>query len=64
MATAYPSQFEGYAPVIQRIDLGGQKGVFFRLMTGSFATVAEVRAFCTRIVRAGAASGCIPRKTP
>lgn len=64
MVAAYPTQFEGYEPSIERIDPGGQKGVFFRLMTGSFATVAEARVFCTRIVRAGAASGCIPRKMP
>ena len=64
MVAAYPTQFEGYEPSIERIDLGGQKGVFFRLMTGSFTTVAEARVFCTRIVRAGAASGCIPRKMP
>ena len=61
MIAAYPSQFEGFSPSIERIDLGGAKGVFFRLMTGHFGTVEETRRFCTRIIRSGAASGCIPR---
>lgn len=63
MVAAYPSQFEGFSPSIERIDLGGAKGVFFRLMTGHFGTVDEAKRFCTRIVQSGAASGCIPRPT-
>ena len=63
MVAAYPSQFERFSPSIERIDLGGEKGVFFRLMTGHFGTVDEAKRFCTLIVRSGAASGCIPRPT-
>ncbi len=61
MIIAYPSQFEGFTPSIERIDLGGEKGVFFRLMTGHFGTADEAKRFCTRIIQSGAASGCIPR---
>ena len=61
MIAAYPSQFEGFSPSIERIDLGGEKGVFFRLMTGHFGTADEAKRFCTRIIQSGAASGCIPR---
>ena len=61
MVAAYPSHFEGFSPSIERIDLGGEKGVFFRLMTGHFGTVDKAKRFCTRIIKSGAASGCIPR---
>jgi TPR repeat protein len=64
MIAAYPSQFEGRNPSIVRIDLGGKKGVFFRLMTGHFGSAERAKVFCTRIVRSGAASGCIPRPMP
>lgn len=64
MIDAYPSQFEGFSPSIERIDLGGEKGVFFRLMTGHFGTMDEAKRFCTRIIQSAAASGCIPRPAP
>ena len=61
MIAAYPSHFEEFSPSIERIDLGSEKGVFFRLMTGYFGTLDEAKDFCTQIIHSGASSGCIPR---
>ena len=61
MIAAYPSHFKEFSPSIERIDLGSEKGVFFRLMTGYFGTLDEAKDFCTQIIHSGASSGCIPR---
>lgn len=36
-------------PIIRRVDLGEGRGVFYRLMTGSFPSMAEAEATCVRL---------------
>lgn len=36
-------------PIIRRVDLGQGKGVFYRLMTGSFASMGEAEALCVKL---------------
>jgi hypothetical protein len=38
-----------YRPVIRKIDLGGDKGKFFRLMVGGFPNLAEAESTCIRL---------------
>jgi hypothetical protein len=36
-------------PIIRRVDLGEGKGIFYRLMTGSFASMADAEATCVKL---------------
>jgi len=36
-------------PVIRRVDLGEERGVFYRLMTGPFSSLAEAEATCIKL---------------
>jgi hypothetical protein len=36
-------------PIIRRVDLGEGRGIFYRLMTGSFASMADAEATCVRL---------------
>ena len=36
-------------PIIRRVDLGEGRGIFYRLMTGSFPSMAEAEATCVRL---------------
>jgi hypothetical protein len=36
-------------PIIRRVDLGEGKGIFYRLMTGSFTSMAEAEATCVKL---------------
>lgn len=36
-------------PIIRRIDLGEGKGVFYRLMTGSFTSMSDAEALCVKL---------------
>lgn len=38
-----------FKPIIRRVDLGQGKGIFYRLMTGSFASMAEAESVCVRL---------------
>jgi len=38
-----------YKPIIRRVDLGEGKGVFYRLMTGSFPSLSEAEATCVKL---------------
>ena len=62
MVNSYPEIFKGLEPVIKRVDLGLNKGIFFRLMTGAFAIRKQAVKFCTRIMDIGVSTGCIVRK--
>lgn len=35
--------------IIRRVDLGRERGIFYRLMTGSFASMAEAEAVCVKL---------------
>ncbi len=51
-----------WQPQVQAADLGPQKGVFYRLRAGEYATRAEARASCERL--RAAALDCLVIKTP
>ncbi len=36
-------------PIIRRIDLGEGRGIFYRLMTGSFTSMSDAEALCVRL---------------
>lgn len=36
-------------PIIRRVDLGEGKGIFYRLMTGSFTSMTEAEATCVKL---------------
>jgi len=36
-------------PIIRRVDLGEGRGIFYRLMTGSFASMADAEAACVQL---------------
>lgn len=36
-------------PIIRRVDLGEGKGIFYRLMTGSFTSMADAEATCVKL---------------
>lgn len=36
-------------PIIRRIDLGEGRGIFYRLMTGSFTSMADAEAACVKL---------------
>ena len=40
---------EELQPIIRRIDLGPDQGIFYRLMAGTFNTVADAEAACIRL---------------
>jgi hypothetical protein len=45
--TAAASDLIGdFAPVVRRVDLGPDKGIYFRLQTGGFADRQAARALC------------------
>jgi hypothetical protein len=48
----YPGVLGGREPVIRRADLG-DKGVYYRAQTSSFATAEDANAFCARLKAAG-----------
>jgi hypothetical protein len=36
-------------PIIRRVDLGEGRGIFYRLMTGSFTSMAEAEGVCVKL---------------
>lgn len=36
-------------PIIRRVDLGEGRGIFYRLMTGSFASMSDAEAACVKL---------------
>ena len=39
-------------PIIRRVDLGAERGVFFRLMAGTFNSLSEAEAVCIQLKQA------------
>ena len=44
---------------IQRVDLGPDKGVFYRVRAGLFATIATARALCAAIRASTPKQACL-----
>lgn len=40
-----------FTATVTRVDLGAEKGIFYRLRTGPFATKAEARSLCATLVK-------------
>lgn len=38
-----------FKPIIRRVDLGEGRGIFYRLMTGSFGSMAEAEGICVKL---------------
>jgi hypothetical protein len=55
----YPSQLSGRQPIIRRADLGA-KGIYYRLLVGSFASAEEAAGFCSKLKAAG--GNCIVQR--
>jgi cell division septation protein DedD len=51
--------FDGRKPFIRRSDLGA-RGVYFRVLVGTFTRVDEANQFCTRLKKAG--GDCLVQK--
>jgi hypothetical protein len=49
----FPTLLGSHPVVIKRIDLGGEKGVFYRGLVGPFVTSDEASQFCRNLVAAG-----------
>ena len=39
----------GLQPIVRRVDLGPDQGIFYRLMAGTFGSVAEAEATCIKL---------------
>jgi cell division septation protein DedD len=48
----YPSVLGGRDPLIRRIDLG-ERGIFFRVQVGPFASIDQANDLCTSLKAAG-----------
>jgi cell division protein FtsN len=48
----FPSQLEGRTAIIRRADLGA-KGIYYRVVTGPFASPGEADLFCSSLKAAG-----------
>ena len=55
----FPSQLEGRTAIIRRADLGA-KGIYYRVVTGPFASAGEADQFCGSLKAAG--GKCISRR--
>jgi hypothetical protein len=55
----YPSQLSGRQPIIRRADLGA-KGIYYRLLVGSFASAEEAAGLCSKLKAAG--GNCIVQR--
>tara|TARA_B100001939_G_scaffold285259_1_gene255031 strand:+ start:3347 stop:4423 length:1077 start_codon:yes stop_codon:yes gene_type:complete len=58
----YPDILGPYGHVVETVDLGPDKGVFYRLQLRPFASREEANALCTRLSAAG--QSCFVLKTP
>jgi len=41
--------FASLKPIIHRVDLGPERGIFYRLMAGTFSSVADAEAVCIQL---------------
>jgi len=55
----HSSMFDGRKPFIRRSDLGA-RGVYFRVLVGTFTRVDEANQFCSRLKKAG--GDCLVQK--
>jgi nitrate reductase NapE component len=55
----YPNQLGGRQPIIRRADLGA-KGIYYRVLVGSFASAEEAAGLCSKLKAAG--GNCIVQR--
>jgi nitrate reductase NapE component len=55
----YPNQLSGHQPIIRRADLGA-KGIYYRVLVGTFASAEEAAGLCSKLKAAGA--NCIVQR--
>ena len=53
LTTAAETLLAGRTPIIRRVDLGPEKGIFFRLQTGRFAEQADATRLCRGLLAQG-----------
>ncbi len=53
----YRTIFKGKALIVEKVNLGRKRGVFYRLQTGPFRSPTAAKALCIKIGRRK--SGCI-----
>jgi cell division septation protein DedD len=55
----YPNQLSGRQPIIRRADLGA-KGIYYRVLVGTFASAEEAAGLCSKLKAAG--GNCIVQR--
>jgi SPOR domain len=55
----YPNQLSGHQPIIRRADLGA-KGIYYRVLVGTFASAEEAAGLCSKLKAAG--GNCIVQR--
>ena len=64
LKSRYPDILTQPELLVRRVDLGGTKGVWYRVLAGPFATRADAAALCARLKSAPEPADCLVTSAP